>query len=65
MGAERAVLTEAVIYRLADLRRTGQDAKFDEMVRELRLRNKADDVERVVELAERVAGFADTALKPI
>lgn len=65
MGAERAVLTEAVIHRLAELRRTGQDAKFDEMVRELRLRNKADDVERVVELAERVAGFADTALKPI
>lgn len=57
MGAERAALTQFVIQRLADLRRTGEDAKFDEMVRELRLRNKADDVERVVQLAERLAGF--------
>lgn len=59
MGAEVAALTVHVIHRLADLRRAGEDAKFDEMVRELRKRNKADDVERVVQLAERLAGFAN------
>jgi hypothetical protein len=63
MGAEVAALTIHVIHRLANLRRAGEDAKFDEMVQELRKRNKADDVERVVQLAERLAGFSNDTEK--
>lgn len=55
MGSERAVLTEVIIHRLAELRRKGEIEQFDAFVRELKRRNKHEDVDRVVQFAERLA----------